>query len=127
MPGVYLCNVIGDGLTMESAWRPDVPVGTRYACLMIDTSVKMKAIIASPSATVTGTGITLLLSGSTWETLYANGNQTSPNNPQRNNVNTWLTTNGYQTISAGMTWTQVVHFIARQVNPAADLSQTFAA
>lgn len=122
MPSVYLANVIGDG-SMNDGFRPDVPTGADFSCLMIDGPAG-RCVIVSPSDSLTGTGILLLATGSTWDDLAANTRQTSPNNPTRNQINNWLTTAGYQPISAGMTWDEVIHFVARQVNPAANLGQT---
>jgi hypothetical protein len=123
MPSIYLANVTGDGITTETAWRPDIPLGTPFACLMLD-EITGRCVIVSTDDAISGAGVLLLATGATWETLEANTNQTSPNTPKQNQINTWLTSMGYEPIVDGMTWTEVVHFIARQVNPAADLSLT---
>lgn len=123
MPSIYLANVTGDGQSTDTAWRPDIPTGTPFACLMVD-EIAGRCVFVSTDDALSGTGILLLATGATWDDLEATTNQTSPNNPRRNQINTWLTDAGYQPITPEMTWTEVVHFIARQVNPAADLTKT---
>lgn len=40
-------------------------------------------------------------------------------------INTWLAAGGFQQLPAGaVSWWDVIHFVARQVNPAADLDLT---
>ncbi len=122
MPAVYLCNVIGDGVSTLTAFRPDLPVGARFACLMIDDA-NGKAMVVSPDNTLTGTGINNLLQSDTWANLRTLALTTNPTAGQRTAANTWLTNNGYQTLTgAQVTWVQCIHFIARQVNAAADLA-----
>ena len=123
MPGVYLCNVIGDGQSVETAFRPDVPAGTQFVCLMIHEA-KAKALILSAADAITHPGVITLVSAATKAQLRELATTTSPNATRRNQINTWLTNNGYQTITAGMTWAQAIHYVARQVNPDADLLKT---
>lgn len=123
MPSIHVCDVIGDGLTPETAHRPDLPTDTQYACLMIHEA-KAKALIYSAADVITHPGVASLISASTSAGLRQLAATTSPNAPRRAQINTWLTNNGYQTITAGMTWGEAIQFIARQVNPAADLDAT---
>lgn len=124
MPAVYLCNVIGDGVSTTTAYRPNVPAGTQFACLMIH-EVKARAIIVSTDNTLSGTGITMLLSDTDWAALRIKAATTNPTAGQRTNLSTWLSANGYLPLTAAqVTWLDCIHFIARQVNPAADLDLT---
>jgi hypothetical protein len=123
MASVYLANVTGDGQSTGTAWRPDIPVGARFVLLMLD-EVAGRCVFASTDDALSGTGILLLATGASWDDLRANTRQTSPNTPRRNQINTWLTDAGYQPITSDMTWFDAVQFIARQVNPAADLDLT---
>ena len=124
MPAVYLCNVTGDGLSPATAHRPNVPAGTLYACLMIHEA-KARAIIVSPDNTLTGTGITKLVQGTDWANLRTLATTTSPTAPQLAAVNTWLTNNSYPVYTVPTpTWAQTIHYVARLVNPAADLDLT---
>lgn len=121
MASVYLAPVIGDGLTPDTAFRAGGFDGFSHAVLMID-EVRKQAIVASSADTVTGTGITRLLTGATWAELRANGKKNSPNPSQRTQFNAWLTAAGYTpTTAAQVTWEDCVLFAARQVNPAATL------
>jgi hypothetical protein len=121
MASVYLVNVIGDGVTMDTAYRPDVPDGTVYTCLMLHPA-KMRALILSPTDAIVGA--TRLVQAADVPALRAKAKTTSPTAAQRTTIQTWMTANGYGTLPAGVTWAQVIHFIARQVNPAADLDAT---
>lgn len=124
MPAVYLCNVTGDGQSTDTAYRPDIPAGTAFVCLMIDET-KGRAVIASADNTLTGTGITKLLQGTTWPDLRTKATTTSPTTAQLNAVKTWLTNNGYPVPSVtSPTWAQTILYVARLVNPAADLAGT---
>jgi hypothetical protein len=124
MATVYLADVTGDGVSPETAFRPSIPAGTRYVTIMLD-QVKMKCLIASPNDTLVAAGVIQLLTGTTFETLRSASGQTTVPNGKRNAINTWLNTNGYLPIAAGLTWLNAIHFIARQVNPAADLTTAF--
>ncbi len=31
---LYRCKLVGDGLTLETAFRPDVPQGARWSCVI---------------------------------------------------------------------------------------------
>jgi hypothetical protein len=122
MPSVYLTNVTGDGVSTFTAHRPDIPAAS-FACLMIDET-SGRALIVSPDNSLSGSGVLLLASGATWEEMEASTRQTKPNPPKLSQINTWLTSSGYQPVTSDMTWNEIVHFIARQVNPAADLATT---
>lgn len=119
MPAVYLCNVIGDSVSTETAFRPDLPAGSAFVCLMIDEA-KGRAVVASPDNTLTGTGITKL-QAATWAALRT----AATSMIQSNAVKTWLTNNGYPVPGAtSPTWAQTILYVARLVNPAADLAVT---
>lgn len=124
MPAVYLCNVIGDGVSTTTAFRPSLPPGRLFACLMIH-EVKARAIIVSPDNTLTGTGIVMLISDTSWDAMRTKAATTNPTAGQRINLSTWLAANGYQPLKAAqVTWLDCIHFMAQQVNPAADLYLT---
>lgn len=120
MPSIYLADVIGTG-AFEDPHRPSWPEGTGFAVLMID-EVRRRALVASPVDTVTGTGIERLLTGPSWEELRANGKKNNPTPAARTKFNNWLTTAGYQPLTAAqVTWYDCVMYAARQVNPDANL------
>lgn len=122
MTSVYLSNVIGDGASPDTAYRPDVTGA--YTCLMIHEA-KRRAVIVSPSDTLSGTGITKLLTGTSLADLRSKARGSNPTNPQRNAVGNWLAANGYAPLPASaVSWWDVTHHVARQVNPAADLDLT---
>lgn len=122
MTSVYLANVTGDGLTPDTAYRPDVT--GPFVCLMIHEA-KSKAVIVSPSDTLTGTGITKLVTGTSLDDMRTKARTTNPTSTQRTNINNWLSANGYTALPAeAVTWWDCVHHVARQVNPAADLDLT---
>lgn len=124
MPAVYLCNVVGDGQSTTTAFRPVLPAGTQFACLMIDEP-KARAVIVSPDNTLTGTGIAKLIEDTDWAALRTRAATTNPTAAQRTAVTTWLAANTYLPLTvAQVTWLDVIHFVARQANPAADLSLT---
>lgn len=123
MPSVYTCNTIGAGLSAVDAFRPDV--NGPYSCLMIHP-VKTKALIASSVDNLTGGSLTKWLTGATWPDLRQLARTTSPTAPQRAGIQTFLSQNGYTALPANVTvWLDVIHFVARQVNSAADLDRTF--
>lgn len=127
MPSVYLAPVIGDGLSLATAFRVGGFDGISHAALMID-SVKRQAIVASGADDVVATGVTRILTGLSWDELRANGKKNTPNPSQRTQFNNWLIAAGYQpTTSAQVTWEDCVLFAARQVNPDASLDTVFAA
>jgi hypothetical protein len=120
MPAVYLCDVIGDG-TRTNGYRPNVPAGTPFVCIMIDTD-RGKSIIATRDVDLAGDGIRLLVSGDSWPELRANAQATRPGAAARTVVNTWLGNGGYETLPTGArSWAQIILFVARQVDTAADL------
>lgn len=124
MPAVYLCNVTGDGQSATTAYRPNLPAGTQFACLMIHEA-KARAVIVSPDTTLTGTGIIKLIQATDWADLRTKAATTSPNATILAAINTWLTTNGYPVYTTPTpTWAQTIHYVARLVNPAADLDLT---
>lgn len=122
MTSVYLTNVTGDGASPATAYRPDA-TGS-FACLMIHET-KRKAVIVSPSDTLTGTGITKLVTGTSVDDLRTKARSTNPTATQRTAMNNWLTTNTYTPLpAAAVSWWDCIHHIARQVNPAANLDLT---
>lgn len=124
MTSVYLTNVTGDGASPNTAYQPDVPDGTPFACLMIHEA-KRRAVIVSPSDTLTGTGVTKLLTGASFADLRTKASNTNPTAAQRTTMNNWLTANGYTALTAAqVTWWDYIHHIARQINSAADLDIT---
>lgn len=127
MASVYLAPVVGDGLSIATAFSTGGFEGIPHATLMIDT-VKKQAIVASSTDTVVASGVTRILTGPSWEELRANGKKNTPNPSQRTRLNAWLTNAGYQpTTAAQVTWEDCVLFAARQVNPDASLDIVYAA
>lgn len=128
MASVYVCNVIGDGLSTLTAFAPSIPAGKAFACLMIDTTVKKKALIVSSDDTITGIGISKLLTAATYAALVALAKGSNPSAAQIINISGWLTSAGYAALTvAQVTWWDTVQYAARQVNPAADLALTMSA
>ena len=124
MASVYLCGVIGDGLSAATAYRPDV-TGSIFACLMTDTSAKKKALIVSSSDALTGTGVTKVLTAASFSALVSFAKANNPTSTQRAALASWLLAAGYTALTAGqVTWWDCLHYIAQQVNPAADLAAT---
>ena len=124
MPSVYLANVTGDGLTPSTAYRPSGFDGKNMSVLMIDT-VKGKALIFSSDDTVTGVGITSLLTQVSVAALRTYAATNNPSTANRTAITGWLTANGYAALTAAqVTWLACFNFIGRQVNAAADLNQT---
>lgn len=124
MTSVYLTNVTGDGLAPATAYRPDVPAGVSFACLMLHEA-KRRALVVSPSDTLSGTGITKLVTGTSLADLRTTAKATNPTAALRTAMNNWLTANGYAPLTAAqVTWWDCIHHIARQVNPVADLDLT---
>lgn len=122
MACVYLCNTTGDGLTTGTAYRASVT--GPHACLMLDAA-KGRALVVSPSDTLTGTGITRLISAPSWTALTDLVLTTNPTAAQRTALNAWLTGGGWTALPASaVSWWDCVHHAARQTNPAADLSLT---
>ncbi len=123
MPAVYLTDVAGDGVSSETAFRPSGFDGIPYVCLMIHET-KRKALVASPN-TVTGAGTTKLLAAASWPALRTLAKTTNPTANQLNAVKAWLATNGYPVpVAVNPSWWEVIHHVARQVNPSADLDAT---
>lgn len=122
MPSVYLATVTGDGSSHATAFRPSGFDGVPYVCLMIDPG-KSRAVIVSSNDSITGAGITQLVTAASWAALRTLATSTNPSAGQRTAANAWLTNKGYSTLTgAQVTWAQCIHFIARQVNPDADLA-----
>lgn len=125
MASLYLANVTGNGLTPATAWRPSGFDGQRFTVLMVD-EIKGRCVVYSPTDTITGVGITRILNAANRPGLIAFAQNNSPSVAQLNTVRTWCTNAGY-TPPTMDTWWNVVHFVARQVNPTADLNRTDAA
>jgi len=132
VPSIYLCDVEGDG-TAGAPFRAAIPredaqgdpIPFRYSCLMIDTT-RGKAVIYSPHDNwANGTTIRQLVTGNSRAQMLSRARTTSPNTVARTTINAWLTAGGYATLPAAAdTWLEVVLFVARQVNPVADLDRT---
>lgn len=122
MPSIYLTNVVGTGgSTPDTAYRPNITTQGRWVVLMIHEA-KAKAIVVAQDDTISGAGITKLLTGTNLADLRQKAKTTNPSGAQRTAMATWLSTNGYQPLTAAQTtWWECLHFIARQVNPSADL------
>jgi hypothetical protein len=118
---IYVCNVVGDGVTPETAYRPSFP--SPFSCLFIDQA-RGKGLIISPDDSATGTGVNRLVQAPTLTALRNKAKTTNPTGAQRTALNTWLTNGGYQPLTTQTTWAECIHFAARQVNPAADLDAT---
>lgn len=124
MASLYLCDAIGDGLIPETAFRPSGFDGKPNAVLMLHQP-KMKALILSSDDAVTGAGISKLLTAASVAALRTAAASTNPSATKRTSINTWLTANGYQQLTvAQVSWFDCVQYVARQVNPDADLLLT---
>lgn len=125
MASIYIASVLGDGLSPSTAFRAAGFDGISHTVLMIDEA-RSVAMVASGVDTVIGAGITLLLTGPTWDELRANGKRNTPNPSQRRAFNTWLTGGGLEPLTAAQTtWEECVLYAARQVNPAANLDTIY--
>lgn len=121
MTSVYACNVVGTG-TAADPYRASIT--GPHACLMIDPT-KAKALVVSPSDTLSGTGISPLLTAASWPALVEAARTTNPTTAQRSALNNWLAGGGYTALPASaVSWWDCLHHAARQVNPAADLAAT---
>lgn len=125
MASLYLTDVAGDGQTMATAFRASGFTGVSHAVLMIDQA-KKKAIVYSPSDAVAGSGIRLLLSAADHAALVVAAKTTTPTAAQLTTIINWATNAGYPAPSSQTTWWDILHFLAHQVNPQADLEQTLA-
>lgn len=124
MASLYFCNVSGDGLSPETSFTPAVTTSGRWACLMIHEP-KRRAIIVAQDDAIADAGVTKLLTGTSLANLRNKAKTTNPTAGQRTAMGTWLANNGYQPLTASeATWWDCIHFIARQVNPVADLDAT---
>lgn len=123
MTAIYLCNVIGDGQTAASAFRPAITTAQPWSALMVHEA-KAKALILAKDDAIADVGAVQLVAGATLADLRQTARTTNPSGARRTTINTWLTANGYLPLPAGTNWLQTIHHIARQVNPAADLDRT---
>lgn len=91
-----------------------------------------KGLIASSNITLSGTGLTLLLSGTSVDDLKAKGRggAAGPTNQQRTQVNNWLTSQTNPdtgqpfvaiTAAQASNWKGLIEAIAQQREPAFDL------
>lgn len=123
MAGIYLCNL--KGTWQVTAIEPDVPEGTEYSVFMMNRPV-MQCMIYSKNPIPTWPGVSLLAEGSTGAELAADMKGRGPNNPQRNQVNSWLTAGGMQTLPANVTtWYDIIMFITWQKNPGGSFEDTY--
>lgn len=123
MTTIYACNITGAG-TPSSLFEPAGFAGMSYACLMMDTA-KGRCILLSPSDTVTGAGITALLTSASHGALVTDAGLTAPSAAKRTALAAWLVNAGYLPLTAAqVTWLDCVHHVVRQVNSAADLALT---
>lgn len=121
MSSIYLCDVVGDGQSPATAYRPDLPAGANFVALMVHEG-KRKAVVLADDDTLSGTGVRRLVTAPTVTQLRAQARTTNPTATQRSVVANWLSANGYAALPASaVSWLDVIHHVARQVNPAADL------
>lgn len=140
---IYLVDVLGTG-TQADAFRPDVPAGISFACLMIH-EVKKKALIVTGADNLpVKAGRTRLFNGLDINDLKNKARTTNPTASQRDALNAWLTANGWQAVPtapydagdknpdgtvklrpAPVSWLEVVDFVANQVNPGANLTGAY--
>jgi hypothetical protein len=122
---VYTANVTGDGTSPSTAFRPTGFDGHPFSVLMLDPGVAKKCMVVSSQDTITGTGISALITRSTWPDLLDWARTHNPTTAQRNAMNTWLTGAGLATLTAAqVNWFDCIQYAAQQVNPAADLANT---
>lgn len=128
MSSVYACPVTGDGSSLATAHRPQfTPMDAPFAVLMLDGRTdRQRALVLSSDDALTGVGVTKLLAAASLSDLRSLAATTAPSKAQRTSFGSWLTGAGYVTLTAAqVSWADCIHFAARQVNPAADLSLTF--
>lgn len=119
---IYLADVIGTG-TQADPYRPDVPAGTAYSCVMIHEAKRKCIVLTADDALPNKTGRSRLFNGLNLADLRGRADTTNPTGAQRTAINTWLTNNGFQAVPGDMvTWREVVEFAAGQVNPGVRLA-----
>lgn len=132
MTAIYLVDVVGDGLTPQTAYRfpPSLINDQSWRQLMIDTvrpdgkkAVQMKGLIVHPSNSLATTGIRLLRSAATSVALVASLKSTAPSGAERNFLNGYTDANGYTRLPTTSWWAALLLLLA-QTEPAIDLEAT---
>lgn len=124
MTTVYAAHVTGDGLSPATAFRPAGFDGLRWVILMLDQN-RSRCLLVSSSDTVTGPNVVSLVTGASWSALLSWARATSPPAHERNVLGTWISSAGLTALtSSQVNWFDCLTYVARQVNPAADLSAT---
>lgn len=122
---VYICNAVGSGTALDP-YRPDVPDGTQFTCLMIHEAKAKAVVVTAADALPAKAGRTRLFNGATIDDLRAKALATSPTGAMRPTVNAWLANNGYETVPvAAVSWAEVVEFVVGQVNPGATIDAAY--
>lgn len=117
MPGYYVCDC---AQINPLTYGPVVPTAN-YETLMVDRN-QSKALISSPDL-LTGRGIIRLATAPTWGELVERVSTTAPTGLQRAAVVAWCKRNRYRPPTRHERyWSNVLLFIARQINPVARLA-----
>lgn len=122
---IYLVNVVGTGAA-DDAYRPDVPDGTAFTCLMIHEAKRKAIVLTAADALPSKTGRSRLFNGLNMDDLRNKAATTNPTASQRTAINNWLTNNGFDPVPGdAVTWREVIEFAAGQVNPGVSLDSVF--
>ena len=124
MASVYVANVLGDGLTPSTAYRPSGFDGIACAVVMLDAK-RGRCLVLSSIDTVTATGVSNLATAATVAALQTLAATTNPTTTKRTQINAWLTGAGLATLTvAQVSWLDCLQFVALQINPVANLIAT---
>jgi hypothetical protein len=119
MPGVYLVDVIGDGTSRASAFRPNTPRSADYSLLALDPT-RGRAMILAADANLIGAGIVALVSGATLAEFRA-ALVDGPTGQRRTAVLSALRAAG-QTNPTGTSWRELINAFVQRFEPNSDIA-----
>lgn len=97
-----------------------------HATLMIDPS-KPRCLVYSPVDGVIGTNVFTLFTAANVGEIRTAARTQSPTAQERNRINQWLIDGGFSELTPDdISWLDVFHRAARQVNPGMHLDNVFA-
>ena len=124
MASVYVANVIGDGLTPGTAYRPSGFDGQPCSVMMLDTT-RGKCLVVSGNDTVVAAGVLSLVTAVSVAALRTLAATTNPTAARRTAIDAWLTNAGLPTLTVSqVSWKDCVEYVAKQVNSVASLTST---
>lgn len=120
MTTYYLTDVEGDGSNDDpfcpKTNPPILTLDSNWVVVMIDEEKRCSIIVADDD-TLSGPGVIPLLSGSSIKDLRVKASESNPSQSKRASVNGVLASKGFLPSPQNGTWRQVIHQIAREVNP----------